>query len=75
MTYEHYVYTNEPECLAAAYQQAGFITEAEERSEGLVMVYTDYSEESLEKVRRIALDHGADYDGGGMYIGPAEALS
>lgn len=73
MTYEHYIYTTEPARLAAVYQQAGFI--AEERSEGLVMVYTNYTEEALRIVRRIALNHGADYDGGGMYFGPLEALS
>ena len=75
MTYEHFVYTTAPESLAAAYQRAGFIAEAEERAEGLVMIYTNYTEEALKIVRRIALNHGADYDGGGMYVGSLEGLS
>ena len=75
MTYEHFVYTDTPGDLAAVYQQAGFIAEAEERSEGLVMVYTDYTEEICNKVEDIAEKFGADYDGGGMYLGPMEALS
>lgn len=71
MTYEHCIHTTAPESLAAAYQQAGFI--AVIASAGWVLVYTDYDESVREKVERIAWEHGADYDGGGMYFGPLSA--
>lgn len=73
MTYEHFIYTDTPDKLAVKYQRAGFIAEAD--SEGLVMVYTAYDEAIRAEVMRIADEHGADYDGGGMYVGPLEGLS
>lgn len=76
MTYEHYIYTTEADSLAAAYQREGFITEVRPAPlETLVMVYADYDDAIREKVERIAEEHGATYDGGGMYVGPLGGLA
>lgn len=74
MTYEHYIFTGDPTALAGVYQQAGFIAETKHYNKRLVMVYADYTEENRDRVIAIAEEHGAEYDGGGMYVGPMEAL-
>lgn len=67
MTYEHFVYASDPKILAHAYQLAGYPVTVEDS--GLVVVYTAYGETDRLKVRQIAAGHGADYAGGGMYVG------
>jgi hypothetical protein len=76
-TYEHFIYSDNPSELARAYQDAGYIADVEGTE--LVKVYTDldgvFNGDMREDVERIAEEHGANYDGGGCYVGPLTGLA
>ncbi|SCX32921.1 hypothetical protein [Mycolicibacterium fluoranthenivorans] len=67
MTYEHFVYSPDVDTVAGAYQQAGYVVAVHD---GLVLVYSDYTEDHRAVIQAITAEHGATYDGGGMYVGP-----